>query len=399
MAATTRARDGRGDGRVDVPVLLARWRTREIGLAHTFRECGGASPAEIEDLYDATAAALVEKDRAYESEEHLRAALHKGIRMRALRLHRDRRARTLALEQAAPAMHAAGRERAWREEPERALIAHEDDLIVGEFLAELTPLERRVFALLADGRSWRAIATALRLSEGQARNMTRACERKRERFLALYSTGRLCGYRSHTIGQLLSGEQSGELALAQALAHLRHCRTCQTEHHTSGAQLRSMFDARALALLPVPALPHTPAGLLDGLGELLARPVRAAQRLSAPQTGVRERVIEAAAGTGATAKIAVGVLGAVVLATGAVGATHTLGHRAHHHAPHTTVVAPVSVTPAAVVRHVPSYGPRHRPRRYTQRVPGGFAYLGVPTAPKRPQTPVVTQRGGGPFGP
>jgi DNA-binding CsgD family transcriptional regulator len=48
MAIAIPARDRRrGDGRLDVPVLLARWRTREISYARTFREAGGASPAEI----------------------------------------------------------------------------------------------------------------------------------------------------------------------------------------------------------------------------------------------------------------------------------------------------------------------------------------------------------------
>jgi hypothetical protein len=326
--------------------------------------------------------------------------------MRALRLHRDRKARTLALEQAAPAMHAAGNDRAWREEPERALIAHEDDLIIGEFLSELTKLERRVFALVADGRSWRAIATALSLSESEARNTTRACERKRERFLALYSTGRLCGYRSHTIGRLLSGQQAGELAQAQALAHLRHCRACQAQHRTSGGRLRSMFDARTLALLPIPSLPHSPAGLFDRLGELLARALRATQRISAPRTGARERVIEAAAGTGATAKIAAGAVSVVVLAGSTIGAVHALRHDHNHHrrrARHARVVsAPRTITPYTELRPRPRVAAKPRKprlRAHTQHVPGGFAYLGVPTAPKRPRAPVVTQHGGGPFGP
>ena len=122
MATVTPTRGRRGHGQVDVPVLLAHWRTREIAYARTFRECGGTSPAEIEELYDATATTLIEKEKTYESEEHLRAAVQKGIRMRALRLHRDRRARAQALEQAAPSMLAIDRERAWREEPERALI-------------------------------------------------------------------------------------------------------------------------------------------------------------------------------------------------------------------------------------------------------------------------------------
>jgi hypothetical protein len=116
---------------------------------------------------------------------------------------------------------------------------------------------------------------------------------------------------------------------------------------------------------------------------------------------VRERAIETAAGTGATAKIAAGVLGAVVLATGAVGTTHTLGHHAHHHAPRATVVAPVSVTPAVISLHVPSHRSRQAPHRYAQRVPGRFAYLGIPAARRHARTaaPAVKQHGGGPFSP
>ncbi len=113
-------------------------------------------------------------------------------------------------------MEAAGQDRAWREEPERALFAHEDDAIVGEF----TDLERRVFTLVADGRSWRAIATALGLPETEARTLTRTCEHKRSRFLTLYETGRLCGYRSQTIGSLLAGKENSEQAVGQAFAHL-----------------------------------------------------------------------------------------------------------------------------------------------------------------------------------
>lgn len=151
---------GRARTDVDTPVLLARWRSRELWTARQFRACWGSSLAEIEDLYDATIAVLVEKDEPYESPEHLRAALHRGIKLRALRLHRDREVHEKALGHAAPAMEAAGRDRAWREEPERALLAREDDAIVGEFIAELTDLERQVFTLVADGRSWRAIAGA-----------------------------------------------------------------------------------------------------------------------------------------------------------------------------------------------------------------------------------------------
>ncbi len=88
MATTTSPKAAGERGTVDLPVALAHWRTRELRLAHTFRECAGASTAEIEELYDATVLALL--PRPYESEEHLRFALRKGIKMRALRLHRDR---------------------------------------------------------------------------------------------------------------------------------------------------------------------------------------------------------------------------------------------------------------------------------------------------------------------
>jgi len=107
--------------RVDVSVLLARWRSREIWIAQQFRACGGASPAEIEELYDATVAVLVEKGGSYESAEHLRAALHRGIKMRALRLHRDRQVHRQTLEHAAPTIEEDGREQGWRNQPERAL--------------------------------------------------------------------------------------------------------------------------------------------------------------------------------------------------------------------------------------------------------------------------------------
>ncbi len=297
---------------MDTPVLLAQWRSRELWTARQFRACWGSSLAEIEDLYDATIAALVEKDEEYESPGHLRAALHRGIKLRALRLHRDREVHKKALEQTAPTMEAAGRDRAWREEPERALLAREDDAIVGEFIAELTDLERRVFALVADGRSRRAIATALGVPETEARTLTRACERKRSRFITLYETGRLCGYRSQTIRALLSGKDDSERAVSQALAHLRHCHTCQIRHKTDAASLRAAFDAHVLSVLPFPVYANLHASLLDQCQAAIARVARFFQRIWTPQAGVRERTLEVVAGTSAGA-------GVVLLAGGRLG--------------------------------------------------------------------------------
>ena len=409
---------------IDTPVLLAAWRTRELGVARRFRECGGASLAEIEEIYDATVTALVQRDASYSSAEHLRGALHAGIKLRALRLHRDRGRHSRALERAAGEIHATGEERAWREQPERALLAHEDDLIIGEFIAELDPLERRVFALIAEGRSWRAIATLLGLRETEARNATRACERKRQRFLTLYSTGRLCGYRSRTIGSVLSGAQRSELAVSQALAHLRYCRACRAEHHTSAPRLREAFDQRVLSVLPAPVL-VAGGSLLAGNGassvvehaqRIAGRALRTLHRTSGTPSGGRERIVEAVAGTSAAGKIAAGALSIAVLAGGAVGVTRAIEHD-HMRRPHRAALLTPTTGSRTIANVAPTSTRKGRRRHHKQpealrdlhqRVPGDFAYLGVPSRPAtppapatraRPRVPVVTQRGGGPFGP
>jgi DNA-directed RNA polymerase specialized sigma24 family protein len=389
---------GRG---VDVPVLLARWRSRELWTARQFRACGGASLADVEELYDETIAVLVERDDAYESAEHLRAALHRGIKMRAMRLHRDRQTRSRTLTHAAPVIDATGHEQAWRSEPEQALIAREDDLIIGEFIAELTDIERRVFALVANGRSWRAIATALELSDPAARKLTRACERKRERFLTLYTTGRLCGYRSQTISALQTGAERGALALDQAVAHLRHCRKCQVQHRIDATTLRARFDAQTLGVLPAPALVGKHTSLLDRLHASLSRIFRLLHREPAPPSGLRERAVEALAGSGATAKLAAGVISAVLLAGGALHAAHpATHHRAHLVSRHAIFVpAPRHRHPAAPPKRSTQLS--HKlPSPSQQHTPGGFSYLGVPARPRTtPSAPVVKQHGGGPFWP
>lgn len=410
MAPPASQRHEQGSCTIDVAGLLMRWRTRELRLARRFRECGGASATEIEDIYDAIATTLIEEDRSFQSEEHLRSALRVGIRLRALRLHRDRATRGRVLERTGPGMHYEQQEHSWRGDPERALLAHEDDLIIGEFLAELSREERRVFALVAEGHSWRAIATRLHLPEPKARALTRSCERKRKRFIGLYAAGRLCGYRSRTIAAVLSGAQHTDLAIRQALAHLRHCRTCQTEHKTSEAQLRSMFNQRALALLPLPMLTHARLWLFERFAGPAARVLRLTHRGPTAPTGTRERLIEVAgaASGGAAAKLAAGAISMAVLAGGAVGLTERQHHHhGHHHraASHTKPVPTIKTSVPVLVAHIrrdePSTRRGLRPRQYE---PGGFAYLGVPTMTKRApasrrSAPVVRQQGGGPFSP
>ncbi len=339
----------------------------------------------------------------------MRAALHRGIKLRALRLHRDREVHQKALEHAAPAIEAAGQDRAWREEPARALLASEDDAIVGEFIAELTDIERQVFTLVADGRSWRAIATALRLPETEARTLTRTCERKRTRFLTLYETGRLCGYRSQTIGLLLSGKDDSERAVGQALAHLRHCHDCQIRHKTDAMSLRATFNARALAVLPLPAYASSHVSLLDQFQTVAARVARFFQRAWTPQAGVRERALEVVAGTSAATKLAAGIAGVALLAGGAIGAA-TSGQPARHpHAARPSLAVHSRLVPPTLPG-APTVPPKRRasdlrshrlPRPSEQHTPGGFSYLGAspPPASRPAKVPVVKQRGGSPFGP
>jgi hypothetical protein len=50
MAISTGHGAGEEPDAVDVPVALACWRSRELRLAHTFRECAGAASAKIEEL-------------------------------------------------------------------------------------------------------------------------------------------------------------------------------------------------------------------------------------------------------------------------------------------------------------------------------------------------------------
>ena len=130
--------------------------------------------------------------------------------------------------------------------PEDAALAAQDRLIAKEFLAELDPLERQVFALSAEGLRYRAIATALRISANTARTVARSCERKRARFQLLYETGRLCGFRAATVATL-EAQQGSPSAAELAKAHLSACPSCRTASPaTAGAAGRRAAGAGVL---------------------------------------------------------------------------------------------------------------------------------------------------------
>ncbi|HET7378602.1 MAG TPA: hypothetical protein VFJ24_01040 [Gaiellales bacterium] len=239
--------------------------------------------------------------------------------------------------------------------------------------------------------------------------MTRSCERKRERFLTLYETGRLCGYRSRTIGLRVGNGEGGELAFGQALAHLRHCRSCQSEHGVDASALRARFDARVAVFLPGPVVARDGWSSPERVWASFERLWRGVQRWRAPQAGVRERVVEGTVGggVGLGVKVAGGIAGVALLAGGAAGVVGSTagGHERLEHRPATVV----RTTPAVQEARVRARAGRHAaparvrpsrrlPRPSEQRTPGGFSYLGVPEQ-RAPAAPVVKQRGGGPFGP
>lgn len=411
--------------------ILGEWQKVELRIARGFAECRGLNEAQLEDIYQNTALALYR--RPYVGEEHLRNALRDGIKRRALRAHRDERRHSEILARNAPSFHRVAEAQEGQSAPEPSVLAHEDRLIAGEFLTELSEPERRVFGGLVEGLAYRAIATALDIPVNEARNTARVCERKRERFQLLYDTGRLCGYRAQTIRALQAGESTSEELAERAFAHLESCVHCRLQHKTNAKRLRRSFREQAAALLPPVALGH-----LGWLSRLGVRARLLAHRLgidTAPlgQGGVRERAVAVLAG-GAGAKVAVGVVTLGVLAGGAV-ATHVLEQspRApHRHRAHSTAVAPpptsatalplsgspfVSTQRASAHRGVKTKrsdrrgaSARRSPsttRSSTagQREPGGFAYLGVPTtssalaAPVRAASSSEDQHGGGQFSP
>ena len=413
---------------------LGEWQAGELRLARSFAECRGLAHEQLEDLYQETTLVLL--GRSFHSEEHLRHALRWGIKHRALHLHRDERRRGEILAHRAREMTLAAHSREHEHTPEDAALLHGDRLIVSEFLTELSELERRVFWLTAEGLRYRAIAPVLEVSVNEARKASRASERKRERFQLLYDTGRLCGYRSQTILAMQAGASVTDELAQRAYTHLQACASCRAQHKTNAQRLKLSFQGQAAALAPIGLL----AGRLSWLTRIELRARSTAARL-APQAPVpgagiaRERALAMLASAGASAKLAAGVATVAVFAGGTIGATHALQHprsRSHRAVDRratlaeraSSVAEPASVAEQQVSARdreqsaVPRAQPQRSDARNEQREPGGFSYLGVPSAsPPTASAPVRAsrasvgqpsagnasggeqQQGGGPFSP
>lgn len=376
--------------------VLGERQERELRMARVYSECRGLGREQLEDIYQETSVALL--TRPYQSEEHLLNALRQGIKHRALNVHRDERRRQRILTDNAPGMHAVAEAGADIDAPELAAIARQDRLIVSEFLTELTPVEQRVFWLLAEGMGYRAIAPPLGLGVNVARNASRAVERKRERFQLLYDTGRLCGYRAATITALQSGHATSDELAERAFAHLEGCAHCRAEHKTNARRLRGRFQGQAAALLPMPAFANHLGWVSRARGWV--------ERLlpGAPPVGpggVREGAIALITGGSIGAKVAASVATVVVIAGSATAGVviNQGGHGSRHHQAarvsthRQRTVAPVRPSPAAIIRASASTSAlagkqshgtaaRASARLATpgkRREPSGFAYLGVPS--------------------
>jgi RNA polymerase sigma factor (sigma-70 family) len=382
-----------GLSRGSVGEALGDWQRGELRLARSFAECKGLAHEQLEDIYQDTALALLE--RSFHSEEHLRNALRWGLKRRALHLHRDDRRRGEILAQRTPELRIAAEGREQQHAPELAAILVQDRLIVAEFMSELSELEQRVFRMEAEGLGYRAMAPILRVQVNEARKAFRDCERKRARFQLLHDTGRLCGYRSHTIDALLGGEGVSERLARGAWAHVARCAHCRADHRTNARRLRHSFQEQAAALLPIPAF----AGHMGWLTRLDQRLRTVQERVfgygSPPGAGaLREGALATLASGGAAVKIAAAGATVVALAGSTIGATHALERKgAHHRLPGThkvvahssdqpvlsappTLRARATSTTSARPSAAAASGHGHGSRGVT-REPGGFAFLGV----------------------
>ncbi len=422
---------------------LGEWQAAEVAAAWRYPQCRGLSRAQLEDLYQETVLALL--NRPFANEEHLRNALRVGLRNRALHVHRDERRRGEILSAHAREAHRAALRRSETEQPEHAALAREDGLVVLEFACGLSELEQQVYALEAEGLRYRAIAPIIGRSTNETRKASRELAEKYARFRLLHDTGRLCGYRAPTIQALLAGEETSEQLARAAFAHLRSCAQCRAEHKTNAGRLKRSFHERAAALLPIGALLH-PAGV-QGLWLRARLLIHRLASSGAPSggTGARERALALVAGGGASAKVAAGVATVVAVAGGTFTATGALhGAPQHRHrarvrsagAPRSStpalgVSAPAPATSATAEPLHEHASPSHLARP-SRREPGGFAFLGVspaahgsarasaastqerPTAAQAPSTFSATSRsapaahhesaggsqhGGGPFSP
>jgi hypothetical protein len=207
------------------------------------------------------------------------------------------------------------------EDPEAAVLRRDEELTLLEFVAPLTPQERRVFACKygsgarVAGRT--VVSRWLGLPVGEVRKMEREIARKLDRFVTMLAAGALCSYRSEAILALATAGAGDEQVIAARL-HLKRCLACRTVYAEHARALRSgELQRRIASLLPFPVAERAGddrpwrGALLDWAASPFAgdRGVVATQALS---SGVGR-----GAGTAATLKLLSICIGGATLTGGA----------------------------------------------------------------------------------
>ena len=118
--------------------------------------------------------------------------------------------------------------------PERAALLHEDHLIVAEFLAELSEVERCVFGWLAEGMQYRGDRVALRGIEVNARAKPRARASESASTSSCSTTrGDYAGFAPRRSARCRPAKRQATELAARAFAHLEGCAHCRAEHKTN----------------------------------------------------------------------------------------------------------------------------------------------------------------------
>lgn len=365
--------------------ILGQARDTELRRARGFRECRGLDATTLEDLFQDATLALMKSSPT--DEAHVLNRLRIELKHRSLNLRRDEGRRHQILTEQAPAILRIEEGRRDADAPDQKLLASHDRLLVKEFMAELTPMERLLFPLIAEGMKFNRIAAAERLPANIVRNACRSIEQKRQRFVLLYQSGRLCGYRAATIDALLTGTTPNADIAARARAHLEACDRCRADVARDGVELTRRLNAIAIASL-------APFSIV----------ARAARRRSLVRRGALQgktyaRLLASTTGT----KAAIGATVLIAASAGTASIVIQPGRPQPHHSsprlgPHITRPASDPATPAAVL----SDAPGRRMRQRVVRVPPRLVHTRHTLPPPDRDvaaTPASDQAGGGPFSP
>ncbi|MDP9344406.1 MAG: sigma-70 family RNA polymerase sigma factor [Actinomycetota bacterium] len=359
----------------DVAQLLGSWGPAVMAELRRTRLWRGGAANELEGAYWNAAMALSRRD--FESEEHLRRALYRGMNYRALTFWRAARARAQSEIPVDISSLETEDERSPQAQEQAEIAA--DFRVVLDFMSELDASERDVWKLtVGGGLSQRETAERLGLTALEVKRHLYRVGHKLDRFAMVIASGRLCGKRARPISALAAVRATPQEA-TQARAHLERCPRCAAVYRHQ----KSLMTRGAGALLPMPVM-HNRGGWTDRLSSSTEDAVvRVKHQLFAfighgASGGSAEPILAGLATGGAAvgAKLAVGMCTTALAAGGVTACTIPLENGRASQAPHVSsapvrrVRAPhrsVSITEATQqpAKHVASTS-HQRARRSTK---------------------------------